>query len=82
MKLGLFMMPLHSLNMSYVDMYDMDMEVALYAETMGYDELWMGEHYSAKVEPVSNTLQFMSWLIPHSIEPIRKITIAVMKVCL
>jgi alkanesulfonate monooxygenase SsuD/methylene tetrahydromethanopterin reductase-like flavin-dependent oxidoreductase (luciferase family) len=66
MKLGFFMMPLHSLTMSYVDMYDMDMEVALYAETMGYDELWMGEHYSAKVEPVSNTLQFMSWLIPQT----------------
>ena len=66
MKLGCFMMPLHSLNMSYADMYAMDMEAALYAEKMGYDELWMGEHYSAKVEPVSDTLQFMSWLIPQT----------------
>jgi alkanesulfonate monooxygenase SsuD/methylene tetrahydromethanopterin reductase-like flavin-dependent oxidoreductase (luciferase family) len=66
MKLGFFMMPLHSLNLSYGQMYAMDMEAALYAEAAGYDELWMGEHYSAKVEPVSDTLQFMSWLIPQT----------------
>jgi alkanesulfonate monooxygenase SsuD/methylene tetrahydromethanopterin reductase-like flavin-dependent oxidoreductase (luciferase family) len=71
MRLGFFMMPLHSLGMSYADMYAMDMEAALYAEETGYDELWMGEHCSAKVEPVSNTLQFMSWLIPQT----RRITL-------
>jgi alkanesulfonate monooxygenase SsuD/methylene tetrahydromethanopterin reductase-like flavin-dependent oxidoreductase (luciferase family) len=66
MKLGFFMMPLHSLNMSYPDMYAMDMEAALYAEEQGYEELWIGEHYSASVEPISNSLQFMSWLIPQT----------------
>ncbi|MFO1150840.1 MAG: LLM class flavin-dependent oxidoreductase [Alsobacter sp.] len=66
MKLGFFMMPLHSLALSYAEMYAMDLEAALSAEQLGYDELWMGEHYSAKVEPVTNTLQFMSMLIPQT----------------
>lgn len=66
MKTGLFMMPLHSLHMSYADMYAMDEEVAIYADQIGFDELWVGEHYSAKVEPVSDSLQFLSAIIPQT----------------
>jgi alkanesulfonate monooxygenase SsuD/methylene tetrahydromethanopterin reductase-like flavin-dependent oxidoreductase (luciferase family) len=60
MKLGLFMMPLHSLKLGYKEMYDQDVEAALLAETLGYDELWIGEHTAAKVEPVTSALQFLS----------------------
>lgn len=66
MKLGLFMMPLHTLKLSYKEMYDQDVEAALYADRLGYDEFWIGEHTSAKVEPVSNTLQFLSLLVPQT----------------
>lgn len=66
MKLAFFMMPLHSLKMSYKDMYDMDVQVALYADKLKFDEFWIGEHITAKVEPVSNTLQFLSALIPQT----------------
>ena len=66
MKLGLFMMPLHTQKLGYKEMYDQDVEAALYADSLGYDEFWMGEHTSAKVEPVSNSLQFLSALIPQT----------------
>ncbi|GLJ00270.1 LLM class flavin-dependent oxidoreductase [Sphingobium sp. BS19] len=64
MKLGMFMMPFHSLDRSYREMYDMDTQAAIHADACGFEELWVGEHYTAKVEPISNTLQFMSSLIP------------------
>jgi alkanesulfonate monooxygenase SsuD/methylene tetrahydromethanopterin reductase-like flavin-dependent oxidoreductase (luciferase family) len=60
MKLGLFMMPLHTQKLSYKEMYDQDVEVALLSETFGYDEFWIGEHLTAKVEPVTNALQFLT----------------------
>lgn len=66
MKLGLFMMPLHTQKLGYKEMYDQDVAAALHADRLGYDELWMGEHTSAKVEPVSNCLQFLSALIPQT----------------
>ncbi len=64
MKLGLFMMPLHGVGGDYTQMYQQDYDAALYADTCGFDEVFVGEHYSARVEPISNTLQFMSALIP------------------
>lgn len=66
MRLAFFMMPLHSQKLSYKEMYDMDVQVALYADQLKFDEFWIGEHCSAKVEPVSNTLQFLSVLIPQT----------------
>jgi len=63
MKLGLFMMPLHTMRLGYKEMYDQDLAAALHADALGYDEFWLGEHTSAKVEPISNSLQFMSALI-------------------
>jgi alkanesulfonate monooxygenase SsuD/methylene tetrahydromethanopterin reductase-like flavin-dependent oxidoreductase (luciferase family) len=60
MKLGLFMMPLHTLKLGYKEMYDQDVEAALFSEQLGYDEFWIGEHVAAKVEPVTSALQFLS----------------------
>ena len=44
--------------------YQQDYDAALHADRCGFDEVFVGEHYSARVEPISNTLQFMSALIP------------------
>lgn len=63
MQLGLFMMPLHKRGLTYTDMYQQDAAAVLHADALGYDEVWVGEHYSAKVEPITNPLQFMSALI-------------------
>ncbi len=58
------MMPLHTLRLSYNEMYNQDYQAVLHADAVGFDEVWMGEHFSAKVEPVSNPLQFLSACIP------------------
>ena len=63
MQLGMFMMPLHRRGLSYTEMYDQDRAAILEADALGFDEAWVGEHYSAKVEPITNPLQFMSTLI-------------------
>lgn len=61
MDLGLFMQPLHDpRKRSVTDMLEMDREVALYVDSIGFDEIWVGEHYSCTVEPIANSLQFLA----------------------
>ena len=64
MKLGLFMMPLHDPNRDYTKILQEDREAILLAEKLGYEEAWVGEHYSAATEPIPDPLQFMATLIP------------------
>ncbi len=64
MKLGLFMMPLHDPRRAYMDVLREDREAILLAEELGYDEAWVGEHYSCKTEPIASPLQFMATLVP------------------
>ncbi|MBV9637762.1 MAG: LLM class flavin-dependent oxidoreductase [Methylobacteriaceae bacterium] len=66
MKLGMFTMPLHTMKLGYKEMYDQDMEAALLCDRLGFAEYWLGEHTAAKVEPISDALQFMSALIPQT----------------
>jgi alkanesulfonate monooxygenase SsuD/methylene tetrahydromethanopterin reductase-like flavin-dependent oxidoreductase (luciferase family) len=63
-KLGLFMMPLHDPNRAYGDVLREDREAILLADQLGYDEAWVGEHYSCKTEPIASPLQFMATLAP------------------
>ena len=63
MRLGMFMMPLHRRGLDYGNMYRQDRAAILHADALGFEEVWVGEHYSAKVEPITNPLQFMSALI-------------------
>ena len=63
MKLGLFMMPLHDPRRNFTEILEEDRDAILLAETLGYDEAWVGEHYSATTEPISDPLQFMATLI-------------------
>lgn len=64
MKLGLFMMPLHDPRRNYSDVLREDREAILLAEELGYDEAWVGEHYSCRTEPIANPMQFMATLAP------------------
>ena len=64
MKLGLFMMPLHDPDGDYTKILQQDREAILLAEKLGYEEAWVGEHYSAATEPIPDPLQFMATLIP------------------
>ncbi len=63
MQLGLFMMPLHDPKRPYGDVLRDDLDAILLAEELGYDEAWVGEHYSCSTEPIPDPLQFMATLI-------------------
>ena len=36
------------------------------ADRLGYDELWMGEHFSATTEPFPSPLMFLAGLVPQT----------------
>src|SRR5947208_2815609 len=61
-----FMMPMHDPNRDYTSVLDEDREAILLAEKLGFSEAWVGEHYSAKTEPIPDPLQFMATLIPQT----------------
>ena len=50
MKLGLFMMPLHPSYREVADCYDRDIDQLVLADKVGFDEAWLGEHFTEKWE--------------------------------
>ncbi len=66
MRLGMFMMPVHPPARSFTDTLAEDEEKSLYADTLGFDELWLGEHFSATTEPIPSPLMFMAGLLPRT----------------
>jgi alkanesulfonate monooxygenase SsuD/methylene tetrahydromethanopterin reductase-like flavin-dependent oxidoreductase (luciferase family) len=66
MRLGLFMMPLHPPTRTLSDYMAETAEKALLAERLGFDEVWVGEHFSATTEPIPSPLMFMASLIPQT----------------
>ena len=63
MTLGLFGMPLHPPGRPVADSYDEDADKILYADQLGFDEVWLGEHISCTTEPISSPLAFMASLL-------------------
>jgi alkanesulfonate monooxygenase SsuD/methylene tetrahydromethanopterin reductase-like flavin-dependent oxidoreductase (luciferase family) len=63
MKLGMFAMPLHPPGRPMWDTLEEDSEKVIYADQLGYDEFWVGEHMSCTTEPVASPLMFMASLI-------------------
>jgi alkanesulfonate monooxygenase SsuD/methylene tetrahydromethanopterin reductase-like flavin-dependent oxidoreductase (luciferase family) len=66
MRLGLFMMPLHPPTRTLSDTMAETVEKILLAERLGFDEAWVGEHFSATTEPIPSPLMFMASLIPQT----------------
>ena len=50
MKLGLFMMPLHPPYRPIAECYDRDIDQLIAADRLGFDEAWLGEHFTEKWE--------------------------------
>ncbi len=72
MDLGLFMHPIQNRDLSRhpADMLDECREAIIFADQMGFDEAWVGEHQSSSIELVTNPLQFCASLI-HSTKQIK-----------
>ena len=47
MKFSFFMMPLHHPSENPSLAFERDIDLINYAEEMGFDEFWIGEHHSA-----------------------------------
>jgi alkanesulfonate monooxygenase SsuD/methylene tetrahydromethanopterin reductase-like flavin-dependent oxidoreductase (luciferase family) len=63
MRLGLFMMPVHPPSRSFTETLAEDTEKSLFADQLGFEEMWLGEHFSATSEPIPSPLMFMAGLI-------------------
>jgi len=63
MRLGMFMMPVHPPDRTFWGTLDEDTEKSLLADQLGFDELWLGEHFSASTEPIPSPLMFFSNLL-------------------
>jgi alkanesulfonate monooxygenase SsuD/methylene tetrahydromethanopterin reductase-like flavin-dependent oxidoreductase (luciferase family) len=78
MRLGLFMMPVHPPARSFTDTLAEDEEKSLYADALGFDELWLGEHFSATTEPIPSPLMFLASLAPRT----KNLTFGTAVICL
>lgn len=66
MRLGLFMMPVHPPTRPLWETLAEDTEKSLLADELGFEELWIGEHFSASSEPIASPLMFMASLLPRT----------------
>src|ERR1700704_6641656 len=62
----MFMMPLHPVGRPMHAYLAEDIEKALLLDKLGYDELFIGEHYSAATEPSPSPLMFAASLLPQT----------------
>lgn len=60
MRLGAFMMPLHPPERDYASVLAEDREAAIFADRLGYQELFVGEHITDKAEAVTSSLIFIA----------------------
>ena len=62
MRLGVFMHPIHDFRRGYHTLLNEDREVIKCADAVGFDEVWLGEHYTVPTEPVQSALMmFVRW---------------------
>jgi alkanesulfonate monooxygenase SsuD/methylene tetrahydromethanopterin reductase-like flavin-dependent oxidoreductase (luciferase family) len=64
LRLGMFMMPLHPAGRPLHAYLAEDTEKALLLEELGFDELFIGEHFTAATEPYPSPLMFAASLLP------------------
>ena len=63
MKLGMFMMPVNDHRRDTHTVLKEDVEIAVECDRLGFDEFWVGEHYTTLSEPVSCPFMFLANLI-------------------
>jgi alkanesulfonate monooxygenase SsuD/methylene tetrahydromethanopterin reductase-like flavin-dependent oxidoreductase (luciferase family) len=63
MRLGMFMMPVHPPDRTFWSTLEEDSEKSVLADRLGFDEVWLGEHFSATTEPIPSPLMFFAGLL-------------------
>jgi alkanesulfonate monooxygenase SsuD/methylene tetrahydromethanopterin reductase-like flavin-dependent oxidoreductase (luciferase family) len=59
----MFMMPVHPPGREMWSTLAEDTEKSILADQLGFDELWMGEHFTATTEPFPSPLMFLAGLV-------------------
>jgi alkanesulfonate monooxygenase SsuD/methylene tetrahydromethanopterin reductase-like flavin-dependent oxidoreductase (luciferase family) len=59
----MFLQPIHPFPRSQGEIYKEAEEKIILADDLGFSEVWVGEHYSASTEPITNPLIFLASLI-------------------
>jgi alkanesulfonate monooxygenase SsuD/methylene tetrahydromethanopterin reductase-like flavin-dependent oxidoreductase (luciferase family) len=62
-NLGMFLQPIHPVPRDQGGIYSECEEKIILADKLGFSEVWVGEHYSASTEPITNPLIFLASLI-------------------
>ena len=66
MNLGMFLMPLTPPGLTLGEAMDEVTRKARFMDEIGFDEIWLGEHFAATSEPIPSPLAFMSSLLPQT----------------
>jgi len=64
MRLGYFTMPVHPLDRNWTETLQEDREAIILADRLGFASAFMGEHLTDKAENITNSMMFLSSLIP------------------
>jgi alkanesulfonate monooxygenase SsuD/methylene tetrahydromethanopterin reductase-like flavin-dependent oxidoreductase (luciferase family) len=62
-QFGVFMQPVHDPRSDLTQALAHDRELIVMADRLGFAECWVGEHFSATVEPIASPLAFLGSLI-------------------
>jgi alkanesulfonate monooxygenase SsuD/methylene tetrahydromethanopterin reductase-like flavin-dependent oxidoreductase (luciferase family) len=63
MKLGYFTMPVHPLGRDYTRTLDEDRDAIILADQLGFNDAFVGEHLTDRVEGITNSMMFLATLI-------------------
>ncbi len=66
MKLGIFMMPLHSPRKNRTQCFEEDIELVVRADELGFSEIWVGQHHTLAWEPIPANDVFISNVLPRT----------------
>ena len=70
MRLGIFMMPMHALGRNHTQTLREDRETVILADSLGFHDVFIGEHLTDTTENITNSMMFLATLI-HSTKTIR-----------
>lgn len=66
MNLGVFMMPLHPPEKDRTLCFEEDVALAVLADQLGYNELWVGQHHTVAWEPIPANDIFIANVLPRT----------------
>ena len=66
MRLGYFTMPVHPMHRDLAETLREDREAIILADKLGFHDAFVGEHLTDKCETITNSMMFLSSLIPET----------------